>query len=374
VDLDLRLAKWYREQRLPASEWRRPEHVTAQRREFVHLWRAGEHDEAMVVESEMARFLARRGDAASVRAIVERADQVELGPRGQIAREQCRLHVEFFAGSSDRAEAAAQAAVDAANAAGMAKLAGEMRVELATVWRHRGESQRAIEALQAVITGDTRLDRQVWLEALFELGMAQCYAKQWHEALRTADRLAASVQQTDQRKLASAAPDIRALANLGAGDYEKAIESTDEAARIYLDSSSQDNAGYAYTVAGLAWLGLDNLDKAAAQFDSGERLGAEFKVDRITGICATNKAWTRLRAANRAGALAAARRADVLLRGTRANIASVPHILAEMLSADALPDALTALRQAAAAAADNPDVYSPSTQVCAAVAECLGGM
>jgi tetratricopeptide (TPR) repeat protein len=371
VALDLRLADWYRGQRRPPSQWRRPEDVVAQRREFHHRWRAGERDEALVVLAQVARFLARRGDAGRVRTAVEHADAVELGPRGLVAREQCRYHVEFFTGSSDRAEQAAEAAVDAAEAARMADAATEMRVELATVWRHRGESDRAIEALLAVTSAEPQVEREVRLEALFELGMAFCYAKRWPEAISIADELADTVGPSDPPQLACRPADIRALARFGAGDYQGALAAAGEAERLYLDSPTQDNAGYAYGVAGLAWLALDDLEQAAAQFDSGERLGAEYNVDRLAGICATNQAWTQLRAGNRDGALAAARRADTLLSGTRAGIAAVPHTLAELLSPGTGLDPLTALRQAAAAASDNPDVYSPSEKTCAAIAATL---
>jgi tetratricopeptide (TPR) repeat protein len=369
--LDLRLADWYQGQRLPPSQWRSPEHVTAQRREFHHRWRAGDHDQALVVLAQVARFLIRRGDAASVRKAVEGADAVALGPRGRVAKEQCRFLVEFFTGSSDRAETAARAAADAAEAAGMPEVATEMQAELATVWRHRGESERAIQALLAVTEAGPHVERQVRLGALFELGMAFCYAKRWDEALQAADELAETLEPSDQQKLANPPADIRALARFGAGDYEGALAAAGEAVQLYLDSPKQDNAGYAYNVAGLVWLNRDDLEQAAQQFDEGERLGAEFKVDRLAGMCATNQAWAQLRAGNRDGALAAARRASTLLSGTRAGIAEVSRILEQLLSPETGLDPLTALLQAAASAADNPDVYSPSNETCAAIAATL---
>jgi tetratricopeptide (TPR) repeat protein len=358
--IDLRLADWYQGQRLPPPQWRSPEHVVAQRREFHHRWRAGDHDEALVVLAQVARFLIRRGDAASVRKAVEGADAVALGPRGRVAREQCRFLVEFFAGSSDRAEAAARAAADAAEAAGMPEVATEMQAELATVWRHRGESERAIQALLAVTEAGPHVERQVRLGALFELGMAFCYAKRWDEALQAADELAETLGPSDQQKLANPPADIRALARFGAGDYEGALAAAGEAVRLYLDSPKQDNVGYAYNVAGLVWLHRDDLEQAARQFDEGERLGAEFKVDRLAGMCATNQTWTQLRAGNREGALAAARRASTLLSGTRAGIAEVSRILEQLLSPETGLDPLTTLLEAAASATDNTDVYSPS--------------
>jgi tetratricopeptide (TPR) repeat protein len=370
--IDLRLADWYRGQRLPPSQWRSPEHVAAQRREFYHRWRAGDHDEALVVLAQVARFLARHGDATDVRRAVDGADAVALGPRGRVAQEQCRFAVEFMAGSSDRAETAARAAADAAEAAGMPEVAMEMQAELATVWRHRGESERAIQALLAVVEAGPHVERQVRLGALFELGMAFCYAKRWDEALRAADELAETVGPSDQEKLPYPPADIRALALFGTGDYEGALAAADEAARLYLDSPQQDIAGYAYNVAGLVWLHRGDLEQAARQFDEGERLGAEFKVDRLAGMCATNQAWTQLRAGNRDGTLAAARRASTLLSGTRAGIAEVPRLLEQLLSPETGLDPLTALLQAVASAADNPDVYSPSNQTCAAVAATLG--
>ena len=371
VAMDLRLAGWYRKQWLPQPQWRSPEDVAAQRREFHHRWRAGTYDEALVVLAQVARFLVRRGDAASVRQAVEGADAVALGPRGRVAREQCRYYVEFLAGSSDRAETAAQAAIDAAEAAGMPDVTTEMQAELATVWRHRGESERAIQALLAVTEAGPHVERQVRLGALFELGMALCYAKRWDEALQAADELAKTIGPSDHGKLANPPADIRALARFGAGDYEGALAAANEAVQLYLDSPKQDNAGYAYNVAGLVWLHRDDPEQAAQQFGEGERLGAGFKVDRLTGICATNQAWAQLRAGDRGRALAAARRASTLLSGTRAGIAEASRILEQLLSPETGLDPLTALLQAAASAADNPDVYSPSNETCAVVAATL---
>ena len=63
--------------------------------------------------------------------------------------------------------------------------------------------------------------------------------------------------------------------------------------------------------------------------------------------------------------------ASTLLSGTRAGIAEVSRILERVLSPETGLDPLTALIQAAASAADNPDVYSPSSETCAAVAATL---
>jgi tetratricopeptide (TPR) repeat protein len=371
VTIDMRLADWYRGQRKPESQRRLLEDVDPQLREFHHRWRAGDHDEALVALANAADFLSRHLEIAPVRAAVKAADEVELGPHGLVARELCRFEYEFFAGSSAGAEAAARAAMEAAESARMPDVVAEMQVGIASVLRHRGDSEAAIQMLLAVISADPPAERQIRLEALFELGIAFCYARRWDEALHIADELAETIVPEDRRKIAAGPADIRSLARMGAGDYEGALSATSEAIEIYLDSPNQDNAGYAYNVAGLVWLLRNDLERAAEQFDKGEQLAKDHNVDRLAGICSTNQAWTQLRAGNPQASIESARRGSDLLRQAQAGFAEAPRILHELLSQGTSADPLEALLQAAASARNNPDLYSPSDEMCRAIATTL---
>lgn len=371
VTIDLRLADWYRGLRKPEAQRRLLEDVDPQLREFRHRWRAGDHDEALVALADAADFLSRHRETAAVRAAVKAAEAVELGPRGLVARESCRFEYEFFVGSTAAAEAAGRSALKAAEAAGMSDLVAELQSWIAVVLRYRGDNEAAIEMLLAVISADPEVERQVKLGALLELGIAYCYARRWDEALHVADELEAMLIPDDRRKVHAGPADIRSLARMGAGDYDGALSAASEAVEIYLDSPNQDTAGYAYNVAGLVWLLRDDLERATEQFDKGDQLAKDHNVDRLGGICSTNQAWTQLRAGNLQASLEWARRGSELLRQAQAGFAEAPRILHELVSQGTSADPLHALLQAAASARDNPDLYSPSDEMCRVIAATL---
>jgi tetratricopeptide (TPR) repeat protein len=372
VALDLRLANWYRERRYPASQRRSLEHVEAQRLEYQHRWRAGDFDEALMVLAQVANFLGHKGETALLRAAVAAADALDLDPRGEVAKEQCRLQVEFFAGSLDRAEAAARTAAEAAESAGMHDVVVEMEIEIGTILRHRGESAASIQVLQHATKDDRHVARQMRLEALVELGLALSYEQRWDEALDVADELSQTLRPDDPRKLAAGPADIRSLARLGVGDYEGALTAAREAISLYLDSPHPDNAGYAHNVAGLVWLQRHDLEQARAQFNDGEQIAAEFKIDRLAGICATNLAWTELSSGDWQACLAAAQRASALLGAAGVRIAGTPRALGELASPGAVGlDPRPALHRAVASARGNTDIYRPSEEILAVVAASL---
>ncbi|WP_459983355.1 AAA family ATPase [Nocardioides sp. AN3] len=377
VALDLRLADWHRARSTPPGQWRSLEDVEPQRLEFQHRWRAGQHDDAMIVLAEIADFLARKGETALLRSALADADTVALGLPAQVATRRCRLEVEFFSGSLESAQTIAREALELASQAGMSSAADELRVDLGTVLRHQGDNDEAVRMLQEVARQAAPVERRTRLEALFELGLALCYQQRWGDALGAADELAETLCPEDGTKLAAGPADIRALAGLGSGDHELALAAAEEAIRLYLDSPHQDNAGYAHNVAGLVWLERDDLDRARTQLEEGEQTAVRFKIDRLAGICATNLAWTELRAGNVGACAAAAHRACERLDATGARAAKTPRALAELVadrSVDRSPplgedrDPREVLASAATASADNADFYRPSTDVLTAIA------
>ena len=374
VDLDRRLARWHAGRCTPTDTWRSLADAVPSRLEFRHLWRAGDHVDAMAVLSEAANFLARKGESPALRNAIAAAETVLPDGVGRIHLERCRYAVEFFSGSLAKAEAAVRAARAAAVSAGLPAVVDELDVNLGTVQRHRGDCAGAAETLQALLRrAPAGLARHLRLESLFELGLTLCYLRDWAGAEAAAAELEAQLRPDDLRKLLAGPSDIRALARLGAGDFDEALAAADQAIALYVDSPNEDNAGYLYNVRGLVWLERGLLGQAEDELRRGVDLAAKFRIDRLGGICATNLAWTLLRACRWEEALAAARQGAARLTSTGMDAADTPAVLAELISRPAgVPSDVGAeLRRAAERSFSNSDFYTPSAEVLQEIAGSL---
>ena len=80
------------------------------------------------------------------------------------------------------------------------------------------------------------------------------------------------------------------------GDYDNALAAADRGIALRLDSPQQDNAGFLYNIRGLVHLQCEQLADAEADLNFGLDTATIYRIDRLEGICATNLAWTPLRA------------------------------------------------------------------------------
>jgi tetratricopeptide (TPR) repeat protein len=376
VELDRRLAHWYAARSTPPDSWRALADVTPHRREFDHLWRAGDYPEAMAVLVEAAEFLARKGESAALASAVAAADLIVRDGQARVDLERCRSEIEFFTGSLERAEAALRAALAAAQAAGLKVAIPQLEVDLAAVLRHRSDCGRAIQTLQVALNRpDPSLSHGLRLVALFELGLSFCYLQNWKAAEDAATELEQLLRSEDLRKSHAAPSDIRALSRLGAGDYAGALAAADDAIAEYLDSPNQDNVGYLYNVRGLVGLERGDLDQAATELQNAVDLAAQYRIDRLEGLCATNLAWALMRASRWTEAQVMAQRGVARLTSS-----GVP----EVATAAALERALAApgvdaqaveatLTEAVDGSAANSDFYTPTSGVLAALTAALTG-
>lgn len=374
VDLDRRLARWHAGRRTPTDTWRSLGDAVDSRLEFQHLWRAGDHVDAMAVLAEAANFLARKGESPALRSAIAAAETVLPDGVGRMHLERCRYAVEFFSGSLAEAEAAVRAARAAARTAGLPDVVDLLDVNLGTVQRHRGDCAGAAETLQALLARDPAgLAHHLRLEALFELGLTLCYLRDWAGAEAAAAEMEEQLRPDDLHKLLAGPADIRALARLGAGDFDGALAAADQAIDLYRNSPHEDNAGYLYNVRGLVWLERGLLGRAEEELRRGVDLAAKFRIDRLEGICATNLAWALLRACRWDDALTAARQAAARLTSTGMDAADTPAILATLVSGPAggRSDVGTELRRAAERSFSNSDFYTPSAEVLQEIARSL---
>jgi tetratricopeptide (TPR) repeat protein len=372
VDLDRRLAAWYAGQHKPPDSWRTLSDVTSHRREFHHRWRAGDHDEAMAVLVGIAEFLARKGESAALTHALDAAEPVVHDGPARVNLERCRADLEFFGGTFDRSEAAGRRALAAAEAAGMHEITAELEIDLASVQRHRGQPGEAVQVLRSVLARrENGPSHPLRLEALLELGLCSCYLQQWQEAEDAADELERLLLPEDPRKSRAAPYDIRALARLGSGDHAGALAAADVAIERYLDSPNQDNVGYLYNLRGLVHLECDELAEATAELQRGVEGASAYRIGRLEGICATNLAWTHLRAGRWAEALSNARRGTARLTSTGVAEAATPDRLEVALTDPGLSTAAVraVLAEAVAASSQNADFYRPSADVLTQLAE-----
>ena len=372
VDLDRRLARWYSGQRTAPDTWRTLADVVPDQRAFRHLWRAGDHVEAMAVLTGAADFLARKGESPALRSAIAAAEDVVPDGVGRMYLERCRYAVEFFSGPLSDAEDALRATRAAAVSAGLPAVVDDLDVNLGIVQRHRGNCTGAVQTLQALLARDPAgLAHHLRLQALLELGLTFCYLRDWASAEAAATELEEQLRPDDLSQLLAAPSDIRALARLGAGDYDGAIAAADLAIDRYQDSPNADNAGYLYNVRGLVWLERGTLDRAQDEFRRALDLAAEFHIDRLEGICATNLAWALLRASHWDDALAAARLGAERLASIGSESADTPAILADLIAGLAPRDVPAELRRAVDRSFSNSDFYAPSDEVLGAIAGSL---
>jgi hypothetical protein len=374
VRLERRIADWYANQQRPPTQWRVLDDVTPNRREFDHRWRAGDYDEALSILAQVADFLGRKGESNTLRLAVAAADGDKLSDRGRIDREYCRFCAEFFAGSLDAAETALRAARDLAEGCRLAEVTIHMDVLLATVLRHRGDPLATVNLLAGFMEPTSDIDIEVRLKALLELGLAHCYLLNGAAARAVALCITSLAEHArDQGFQRARANDVLALACLVDGDPRGALAAAEEGIGYYIESPNQDNAGYLRNVRAVAYLALDDLGHAEVELDVGRQLAIDFKIDRLEGLCATNLAWTLLRAGRFDDAATAAQRATDTLERSGVAAAAVGRALGTLLTqrTAAVADIGGALHVAVAAAGSNADVYSPSDAVIAAITAAL---
>jgi tetratricopeptide (TPR) repeat protein len=114
------------------------------------------------------------------------------------------------------------------------------------------------------------------------------------------------------------------------GDYADALAAADRGIALHLDSPQQDNAGFLYNIRGLVHLQREQLADAEADLNFGLDPATIYRIDRLEGICATNLAWTPLRASRWEEAADAADRGLVRLTSVGITEAVTAQILAEV--------------------------------------------
>jgi tetratricopeptide (TPR) repeat protein len=378
VELDLRLADWWKARRKPFGEWRTLEDATPSKGEYRHRWRAGRQADALAVLTQAARFLSRTGEGHIVAAAVRAADR-ELDPGDVLGHYflcRCRAMVAFFGGSLETSLASLQTARELAQRAGLPEEVTEVDLLIGKTLRHQGDADAALRTLAAVADAPadapvTRFQRQA---ALFDLGLSALYARDAPGALQIADRLDAFTEPGDPAHPRAMRADIRALTSIVTGDYAAAEAAAAEGIELFRQTPYLTDVGYLMNVRAVALLAAARFTDALAQIEEGQAFADDYRDDRLVGFFSTNAAWARLHAGDLDGALAAAERGAERLESNRVRNAPSPRALADAIRAHRGGEhapARAALAEASALSLGNPDMYQPTDAFLDAAAATL---
>jgi tetratricopeptide (TPR) repeat protein len=367
VMLDQRLAAWWATKRKPVERWLTLDDAVPSKRQYVHLWRAGEHSDALAVMSEASELLSRRGESTVVAAAVHAADE-QLDPADELARfhaRMCEARVEFFVGSLDASMDALRTAHDLALRVGALDAITEVELWIGSVHRHMNEPAAAIQVLERIAdaaptTRVTRVEREF---ALFDLGLSLLYLNDLERAAQVADRLEALIEPEDSPRIHAYCSNLRALAAIASQDYDAADAAATAAIKYYEQTAYSDTRGYVANVKGIALLARGDVPGAVAVLEDAVALASGYHLDRMQGLCATNLAWALLGAREYAAATLAAEQAADRLTSAGVEIAPAARALADAIRSGRggeIHAVKAALARASELALGNPDIYLPS--------------
>jgi tetratricopeptide (TPR) repeat protein len=364
--LDLRLAEWWASRRSPYDEWREIDDATPSKREYLHRWRAGQRSEAFAVLSEASDFLSRYGEAAFVLEAVAEADRTadNSDPSFAVRIRHSEGNANFFSGSLDKAVAAYERARTIALDAGLERDAARAATDLGTSLRHSGNASEGSKWLRSVAelplgtlaAGDHRA-------AVFQYGLALIYDGAMDRAAVMTDRLAELVTRDDPPLAHAQLADLRALSALVEGDLSGALAAADHAIGLFENSASRDNIGYMLNIKGVALLATGDAASAMKAIEQGMDLAADYRSDRLEGLCALNLAWSHLAAGDIAAAGRCAKRSRDRLAANGVAEAASAALLAETLDTceEMKPGQLRqALGRVGELTLNNPDLFRPT--------------
>ena len=357
--LERRVAGWYERQRLPPP-WSSVSDVANHRREFEHLLRAGDYDDAALTLDEIGEFLVWHG---SVREVVG----MHLALRGHLHDDAAMLaHLLGYAqarhlgGPLDEAIAPLEQAIALAESIGDRPKLARALFSLGDVFRALRRLREGIPLLDRAAALDRELgDSLHEAHSLLCLSLLYSYLDDHAAALDIADRMDALAQETGEPTIRGRAGDARSAACFVAGRWEDTISAAEQAVAGYEDAGVPEALGYARNVQGLALLGLGRVTDAVVLFVRGRGDGSHVESPRAEGLCLYNLSWAHFLVGEYADACTAAREAvDAFRRCGGADVAAgeaLDQAGAAMLAND-VPAARAALAAAASKSEGNSDL------------------
>ena len=357
--LERRVAGWYQRQRLPPP-WNSVADVAHHRREFEHLLRAGDYDEAALTLDEVGEFLIWHG---SVREVVgmHLALRGHLDdPAAMLAHQLGYAQARHIGGPLDEAIAPLQQAIALAEGIEDRQKLARALFSLGDVFRALRRLREAIPLLDRAAALDHELgDRLHESHSLLCVSLSYSYLDDFAAALDVADRMDTLARETGEPMIRGRAGDARSAACIVAERWEEAIVAAEQAVTGYEEAGVPEALGYARNVQGLALLGLGRVADAVVLFVRGRGDGSHVEAPRAEGLCLYNLSWAHFLNGEYADAGKAAHEAvDAFRRCGGADVTASEALAqagAAMLANDA-PSARAALAAAARASEGNCDL------------------
>jgi tetratricopeptide (TPR) repeat protein len=362
--LEIWVADWYAQHRLPQERWRTADDVTAQRREFDHRIRAADFETAARVLDGINAFLIWQGSVLDVISM-------HLSVADRLPTDEVRLgHLLGFGlarltgGPIHEAARLFKEARELAERIGDRGRLREALFGLGDTFRQMRRLDDSVEPLAraAEIAGELG-DREHEAHAILSLSLTHSYRGEGTMALKTADRLRAFAEETGDAMAYARYWNARSTALLAAQQWEEVIDTADKALRAYRTAGIPESNGYARNAQGIAHLALGRVADALTAFEAGRQEGSEVQTPRIEGVCLYNAAWAHWTAENITDAAETAdRAADALHRagGAEAGAAEAVAEAARLKAAGHPHRAAAALNLAAGRSAGNAEVCPPA--------------
>ncbi|WP_372348129.1 trypsin-like peptidase domain-containing protein [Streptomyces sp. KL116D] len=357
-------ADWYASVAVPREQWRGPDDVRAQRREFGHRVRAGDMNGAALVLGAISEWMVAHGSVLA-------AISMHLTLEGKVTDDRARLaHLIGLGRARLRGGPLTEAADLCARAAELAERTGD-REALQQALFGLGDAYRQLGRLDATVGP---LDRAAALalergdvesaeHALLSLSLAHSYLGDGTAALAGADRLRDLALARADALTEARAWNARAVSLLVLGRWDEVTAAGDEAVRAYRESGIQEATDLALNAKALALLALDRTDESLATFGAALDAASAMQNPRTEGVVLHNTAWAHWTAGDHATAAGTAERAAASLELAGATEAGAARDLAEAARARASSDpraAADALDRAARGVGRNAELARPA--------------
>lgn len=362
--VERRIADWYANTAPPRSAWQTLDDIRPQRRQFDHLVRAGDFDDAAMVLGRISEWMVWQGSVLG-------AISMHLAVDGRLGDERARLaHVGAFglarlaAGPMKHAIELFTEAVDLAQRLGDDRALQNALFGLGDAYRQLGRLDAAVGPLAragdlAHEIGDT--EREV--HAILSLSLAHSSLGDGETALAAADRLSDLARASGDLLTEARAGNARTTALLALGRWEETITAGDRTVRAYAAAGIPEGTNYALNAQGVALLALERVAEAVTMLQAAIDEASRMENPRSEGICLCNLAWAYWCDGRYGKAAEAAERASVSLRIAGAEEAAGAQALAEAARARTVPAPRTAadgLLRAADALGGNVEVVDRS--------------
>jgi tetratricopeptide (TPR) repeat protein len=358
-DLERRVAAWFQRQCLPPP-WRTVDEVASHRRQFEHLLRAEDYDEAALILDQIGEFLTWQG---SIREVVG----MHLAIHDHLHSDAAVLaHLVGYAqtrhigGPMDEAIAPLQEAIALGERIGDRRQLGRALFSLGDVFRALRRLPEAVDVLTRSAELAHDLDDSL-LEghSLLCLSLTYSYLNDIPAGLEIADRMDLLAEHTNHPMIRAQAGDARSAAYIVAGRWADALAAAEHAVASYEQAGVLEALGYARNTQGIALLGMGRLADAIALLRQARSDGTQVESPRAEGLCLYNLAWAYWTAGRHVDACDTANQAtEAFRRSAAADIDAAESLVdaARAAVADDRPTASAALRTAASKSRGNSDL------------------